>query len=1231
MKYMTFRILFTFTLVASLLACKSEGTGDFSFVGEDTSTSDTINPQPIEIQSFTPTGNPVRVADSVINTFVVSVNPTAGSNLNYEWKLNGSVLASGIESFLALDGSNTTAGTNTLEVIVTNEVSEASKIFSLYKNTAPVFASTSPSSTGNNVTCGSGSLILNASATDADNDGLSFTWKLNGVPNHSSFVIVNGSGTSQNTFSPSCSVAGANTLSLDVSDGYETTTTSWSIVVINPLVAQIISYTPVVSPVVIQEGDSQAFTVSASGQAPFTYQWGINSDPAVSSGATPSYTATAASFPQPNGSTNLGVNTFTATVTDDNGSTDTHVFNILINSVPALSNPNPSSSNLKMNVNGTRVFSITASDKNNDSLTYSWTLDGGAAPAGVFSGTGSSITFDPTLSQLGDHVIKVVVDDGYSTTPPSQSWSVNVNYFSDECNGLTSGQICTIFGAPGLASGINPTTYPQVVKMKPYDVLNDGNDNYFILDTAQDVIWFYNRSGSDKTVIGTTVSAGTIAVIAGTGAYGTGTPGVAPTQYRMLQPTGMAWDSDRGDLYVSLFDWRRIVRFTNAGSSEHRLCSGGSQNDEARHTEGGSALSHACDRPAGLAYYSSGLTRRLYVANYDDDNIKYFDISDSDPNNWTGHLLICDKNASGACLAGATNGSIGDDSAARVNNPWALKVDTNGLVHWTSRGDCRIGVANPTGSTFNFYNGALTLNPSSALYVGGSGVCDTFTTATSHKLWSAQKLRDPQGVVPYYSGVNYYGWFVSNDDHDMITFFNSTGGNITVGGQTISSAYSHVVFGTRVDGFNGDSLSAINTLLWTPLGLELNSTQTALIVADSDNYRIRSLDISVGSGSVTTLIAGKEKADFSGGSNTPAPNALMNRPSGITYDSTNNSIVFADYSNCRIRSFDLTTGEGNVLIGQGCNNSDVEQEDPSDVYMRGPRAVLVHNNGVIYAENSQGSSANVNAQIRVWNRNNVTTNYFGVDVPAGKVSTIVGNFALGAQAWSPSYEGQQAVTVPIYRPNGLATDGTNLYFTDEQQHCVHKVTSAGVITTLAGVCGSAGYANGTPYTSNTILFRYPTQIVSDPLYPTNFFVADQRDQNTSRVRYINTTGSSVAIADVTIAANSVGTVFDSERGLGVAAFGNQVCYTKGDLNRSDLGSHNVYCYDRTDTFATTFLRIGPSGSTERGAIQFSTAEEGAVAPSAHFFTPYNLSFDSEGNLYVTEWSAHVIRKVKKWY
>jgi len=68
---------------------------------------------------------------------------------------------------------------------------------------------------------------------------------------------------------------------------------------------------------------------------------------------------------------------------------------------------------------------------------------------------------------------------------------------------------------------------------------------------------------------------------------------------------------------------------------------------------------------------------------------------------------------------------------------------------------------------------------------------------------------------------------------------------------------------------------------------------------------------------------------------------------------------------------------------------------------------------------------------------------------------------------------------------GVTTDGTNLYVADRTNHLIRKIViSTGAVTTLAGT-GSSGSANGTGTSAS---FHDPQGITTDG---TNLYVADR--------------------------------------------------------------------------------------------------------------------------------------------
>ncbi|MCB0421639.1 MAG: hypothetical protein KDD61_11625 [Bdellovibrionales bacterium] len=1210
------KLSFCLVIVLSLFSlwlggCKSSDEGQFSFLDSPQDETGTKT-QDVKVVSFSPTTNPVRITNSSVTTYVVSVNSHSG-DVEYVWKLNGSTLSTGTDPFLDLSGAIAPAGTSTLEVIASNSQSEDSKIFAIEKNTPPVIDAATPSSTGNTLSCGSGTLAMTVSASDVNSDGLTFTWLLNGAPHATYFSISGTGGTSTNSFSPPCSVAGSNTVSVEVSDGYDKVSTSWAITVNNPTVANIDSFTPATSPIIIPSAGSQLFSISASGKAPLSYSWKV--DGTTIPGENSAFiTVSAASL-------SVGNHILTAVVSDADSS-DTHDFQVKRNAPPVFTNPSPNPGvTTKLNYQSFKTFAIDASDGNGDAITYSWYLDGNPHSSLAASATpsGHQAVFSPSSALVGNHVILVSATDGTETA--QQSWNVNVNYFSDACNGLSSGEICTIIGKPGYGEGLYPSVDGTKVKMRPTDVIDDGSGNLFITDDENHVVWFYNRSGSSITRLGKTIAAGQIVAIIGNGSTGVGPSGASNNSYKLRNPYGVAWDAARENLFVSLYSDHTVVRVDSSGMVHHDVCSG-SGNDPGGN-DGGLASTHKCQNPANIVYDPT--RKYLYVAVYGGHQVKMFDVSDADSANWTGHYMI------GTTNRNAGGGTTSDDGAigtARGVNPYAMSIDSNGVVYYTDYGGkCHLRVINNTGSNYSYMNGTVVVNSGQVKTITNGGSCNSNTGT-----YASLQLYQPRGLSVLSDGVNVYGWFVTNRNHDRITYVNNHSSDITIGGQLVASYQGDFVWNsTTTAGYGGESGPAKNNATNEPWGVTVDASGTKVIIADRLNFRIRQLDISVADGALTTLAGGGEKYGFNGGSNSPASSVKMNNPTKILFDSVNNSIVFSDSSNQRIRSVNLTTGEENTIVGRGNSGAgNIEDEDPLNVNIQGAHGLVLHGNALLFADKQGGNGVNRNCLVRAYNRSGAASTLFNTTISGGRVSTIAGNYILGCN----SYSGDMgpATAARLAQPEGIASDGTNLYISLYNDHCIVKVDPSGVVSQYIGTCGSAGDVNGLA-TNTSVRLRNPSSIIMDPRHPTNLFIADQTNQGTNKIKYVNLSGADVSISGITISTGQIGSIFSGDGyGYGVAAFDNQVCYTSGHNSNGWSGAHNVQCKNRDNPIpAITMLAGRPDGDQTKAGNQSNVEQEGVPATSSTLWTPYGLTFDSQGNLYIADRNNHIIRMVKKWW
>lgn len=111
----------------------------------------------------------------------------------------------------------------------------------------------------------------------------------------------------------------------------------------------------------------------------------------------------------------------------------------------------------------------------------------------------------------------------------------------------------------------------------------------------------------------------------------------------------------------------------------------------------------------------------------------------------------------------------------------------------------------------------------------------------------------------------------------------------------------------------------------------------------------------------------------------------------------------------------------------------------------------------------------------------------------GTVTTLAGQSGV---AGSQDGTGTGAA---FHYPSGLAVDGAgNVYVADSANHTIRKITSAGVVTTLAGMAGFPGIADGT---GTAARFNRPTGLAIDGAG--NLFVTDAYSD---RVRMVTAAG-----------------------------------------------------------------------------------------------------------------------------
>ena len=186
-------------------------------------------------------------------------------------------------------------------------------------------------------------------------------------------------------------------------------------------------------------------------------------------------------------------------------------------------------------------------------------------------------------------------------------------------------------------------------------------------------------------------------------------------------------------------------------------------------------------------------------------------------------------------------------------------------------------------------------------------------------------------------------------------------------------------------------------------------------------------------------------------------------------------------------------------------------------------------------------------------------------------------------------------------PDGITTDGTNLYVADTFNHTIRKIVIAtGAVTTVSGSAGVAGATDGTA----AARFSYPHGITTDGV---NLYVADSGN---STIRQII-----IATGAVSTVAGSAG-VTGSTDGTAAAKFKSpQYITTDGaNLYVADTGNHTI----RKIVIATGAV------TTLSGSAGMTGVTDGTSA--ARFDNPDGLTTDGV-NLYVADTGNNTIRKI----
>jgi sugar lactone lactonase YvrE len=232
--------------------------------------------------------------------------------------------------------------------------------------------------------------------------------------------------------------------------------------------------------------------------------------------------------------------------------------------------------------------------------------------------------------------------------------------------------------------------------------------------------------------------------------------------------------------------------------------------------------------------------------------------------------------------------------------------------------------------------------------------------------------------------------------------------------------------------------------------------------------------------------------------------------------------------------------------------------------------------------------------------NLITVNYYTTSL----IKTIAGNGISGF-----SGDGGLASSASIAQPFGIVKDASgNIYFSDFANNRIRKISTTGIITTIAG----NGTASSTGDAGQAALatLNGPRGIALDAAG--NIFVVETFG---NKIRKINKlTGIITTVV-----------------GTGIQGFlGDGGLATNARLNTPEsiaFNSAGVLYISDANNMRIRRVVLGGTITTVAGTGAASTTGDGGAATLAAINYPLGLAFDATGNLYVSEFFGHRVRKI----
>lgn len=392
-----------------------------------------------------------------------------------------------------------------------------------------------------------------------------------------------------------------------------------------------------------------------------------------------------------------------------------------------------------------------------------------------------------------------------------------------------------------------------------------------------------------------------------------------------------------------------------------------------------------------------------------------------------------------------------------------------------------------------------------------------------------------------------------------------------------STGIISTVAGTGVAGYSGDGGPAINATLYAPVNITFDAAGN-LYIADSFNEVVRKVDTSTG---IISTVAGlhyiSSNANVVYGFSTGTLNGSEVNPYGVAFDPAGKMYI-ADPVN-------------NTIRAMGPSPS-VLQFPTTSVYGTNHSAsvlltivpVTVNTSGTVITDITTPISETGYREYTVGQLNCA----LNTPLPAGTVCDVPVTYSAGL----PGFRAAPLIvttTAGTYR-FGMIALGT----------APEVALTPGTISTAIGT-GSAGFSgNGGPATAAAI--NNPTGLTFDSAG--NLYFSDSANNQVREVL-----AGSENIVNVAGSSTNGSPALNAPSGVAVDPAGN--------VYISDGGNHIIRRVSANDGSITTIAGSGAAGYSG----------DGGLATAAELNQPSGLALDRDGNLYIADCAANVVREI----